>query len=355
MSSKHTSLRFIHLPTAEISHHPAAHVLGAIHFSSGNADEANEAFPNLHLNASILHGNAASELLLLSDVPAAISKLGNISYRANDDFLFGVIHLPENNDASGLHNSTRQAYNEIFALMQELGFRYIYRFWNYMADINGMSDGLERYRQFNAGRKEAFEQHESLINEHYPAACALGLADGPLSIAFLLGRHLTPVAIENPRQVSAYEYPEQYGPRTPSFSRATLLKPDDASTEPTQSAALFISGTASIVGHETRHADDVVAQTHETLANLAAVIEQANQQLSQPLFKLPAMFLRVYVRHVHDLAAIQQVIQDYLNAPVYAIYIQADICRQDLLLEIEATAQVKLDLIEPSSPKAFAK
>ena len=41
--------------------------------------------------------------------------------------------------------------------MQELGFRYIYRFWNYMADINGMSDGLERYRQFNAGRKEAFE------------------------------------------------------------------------------------------------------------------------------------------------------------------------------------------------------
>jgi chorismate lyase/3-hydroxybenzoate synthase len=348
MSSKPTSLRFIHLPTAEISHHPAAHVLGAIHFTPDDVGITRGAFPSLHLTASILHGNAASELLLVDDAPAATAEFGNITYRANADFLFGVIHLPENAQHTGLQTVTEQAYNEIFELMQRFGFQYIYRFWNYMADINGLSAGLERYRQFNAGRKEAFERHAGLVNEHYPAACALGLAEGPLSIAFLLGKHLRPDAIENPRQVSAYEYPEQYGPRTPSFSRATLLKTE-------QSAALFISGTASIVGHETLHAEDVVAQTQETLANLTAVITQANQQLAQPLFKLPAMFLRIYVRHAYDLPAIQQVIQDHFEAPVHAIYILADICREDLLLEIEATAQVKLDLIQAGSDKATAK
>lgn len=322
-----------------LTHSTARNTLGAIHFTPMIAEPYSSEFPNLHLTTAILQGNATSELLLVDAVPKEMTQQGNISYRANDDYLFGIIHLNDADAASSeLQTVTEQAYNEIFELMRRLGFRYIYRFWNYMADINQPSNGLERYHQFNAGRKEAFNRYADLIDEHYPAACALGLASGPLSIAFLLGRHLTPIAIENPRQVSAYQYPEQYGPRTPSFSRATLLKSDHQAT-------LFISGTASIVGHETQHADDVIAQTQETLTNLKAVIDAANKKLEQPLFKLACMFLRVYVRNAEDLAAIQQVIDDHLQAPAHAIYILADICRQDLLLEIEATAQVKLDLI----------
>ena len=37
---------------------------------------------------------------------------------------------------------------------------------------------------------------------------------------------------------------------------------------------LFVSGTASIVGHETQHRGDVVAQTRETLANLSSVLAE---------------------------------------------------------------------------------
>jgi chorismate lyase/3-hydroxybenzoate synthase len=341
MSSLAPSLRLTHLPFADISKSQTNHILGAIHFTEACFDSAlacND-FPNLNLAAHILQGHEmASELLMVEDSPTVLSHQGHIQYRSNSAYLFGVITLPEfadTADASGLQLSTEQAYNEIFELMAALDYPYIYRFWNYITDINGVSQNLERYWQFNAGRKDAFTRHADTIGAQYPAACALGLSKGPLSIAFLLGRETVPIAIENPRQVSAYEYPEQYGPRTPSFSRATLLKSSDVST-------LFISGTASIVGHETYHLNDPAAQARETMVNLQIVLDQANQQLDKPLFKLNELFLRVYVRNAQDLPLIKQAIQDHLNATCKAIYILADICRQDLLLEIEAIAQADI-------------
>ncbi|PKO50242.1 MAG: hypothetical protein CVU27_09200, partial [Betaproteobacteria bacterium HGW-Betaproteobacteria-20] len=203
-------------------------------------------------------------------------------------------------------------------------------------DINGVDHGLERYRQFNVGRKNAFLAYGREVASKLPAACALGLADGPLTIAFLLGRK-APVAIENPRQINAYEYPEEYGPRTPSFSRATLL-----CTE--LDNLLLISGTASIVGHKTLHPSDVVAQTRETLANLDAVITEANRILGEQKFDLRNIFLRVYVRHSTDLSLVRNEMQRIMGGTIKAVFIQAEICRRELLLEIEATAWNKPEL-----------
>lgn len=209
-----------------------------------------------------------------------------------------------------------------------------------MADINGISEGLERYRQFNVGRKDAFASYENGIGDQLPAACALGLAAGPLTIAFLLGRQ-APIAIENPRQINAFEYPEDYGPRTPSFSRATLLPVEKNET-------LFISGTASIVGHLTQHADNVVAQTRETLINLDAVIAEANRILGQEKFDLQDIYFRVYIRHAADLDVVRDEIQRHIGGEVKALFVQADICRAELLLEIEAT-------VGPSFKLAYTK
>ena len=348
MSSLKPSLNLIHLPVAEALQFStqntlSQYTLGIISFSDpNNASQVASISPStvshLQLSAQILEGaEHACELINTNEAVTDTQHLGNIAYRSNDNYLFGIIELPELTEnttqlegTSDLQRNTEQAYNEIFALMDALGYRYIYRVWNYMANINGMTHSLERYRQFNAGRKEAFARHPELTSNQYPAACALGLANGPLSIAFLLGRDIAPIAIENPRQVSAYEYPEQYGPRTPSFSRATLLKSTTGYT-------LFISGTASIVGHQTLHIDDVAAQTRETMLNLGTVIEQANKEIDKPLFDLDSMFLRVYVRNAADLPIIKATMQDYLGTVPHATFILADICRQDLLLEIEAT------------------
>ena len=267
-----------------------------------------------------------------------------IKYRYDDELLFGVIELSDtlfaaDTDKTPFQLATESAYNQIFSLLDLLSFPYLFRIRNYMADINSESFGLERYIQFNLGRQDAFLNHGRDVEGNVPAACALGfesaVAEGQspqnaLTIGFLAGR-VQPQSIENPRQVSAYQYPQQYGPRSPTFSRANLVKLglDDI---------LFLSGTASIVGHKTLHSGDVVAQTRETIENIKAVLAEANRQLKKTKFELASLYYTVYVRHFADLKAIRNELKCYVGDAVKAVYLQADICRQDLLVEIEATA-----------------
>ncbi len=137
-------------------------------------------------------------------------------------------------------------------------------------------------------------------------------------------------ALENPRQVSAYHYPADYGPRSPTFSRAMLASLADQEI-------LFVSGTASIVGHRTVHAGDAVAQCREVLANIGAVVEAANQVRRSAAYAPDALSYRVYLRHAADLAGVADVLATHLGAAADIVFVQADICRADLLLEIEAT------------------
>jgi chorismate lyase/3-hydroxybenzoate synthase len=88
-----------------------------------------------------------------------------------------------------------------------------------------------------------------------------------LQIYFLAGAH-PPTHLGNPRQVNAYEYPTIYGPRSPSFARATLCRSDSATH-------LFISGTASVVGHQSQHVGSADLQALETVTNLRALVEHA--------------------------------------------------------------------------------
>ncbi|HEX7686562.1 MAG TPA: hypothetical protein VF453_02590, partial [Burkholderiaceae bacterium] len=168
--------------------------------------------------------------------------------------------------------------------------------------------------------------------EGAPAACAIGAGAGPLCVRVLAGR-VPPQPIENPRQVSAYNYPVTYGPRSPTFSRAAAVQADASEV------ALFVSGTASIVGHQTVHAGDVLAQTRETLVNLQTVIAGANARGSA-VFELPALDCVVYVRRPGDLALVRATFEEAVGAgsPAArgAVYVRADICRSDLLVEIEA-------------------
>jgi enamine deaminase RidA (YjgF/YER057c/UK114 family) len=148
-------------------------------------------------------------------------------------------------------------------------------------------------------------------------------------VYFLAGRS-APVFVENPRQVSAYHYPRQYGTHSPLFSRAALLR------QP-QSLTLFVSGTASIVGHRSLHIGDTTRQTRETLTNIEALLSEANRVARGARFELDSLAYKVYVRRPEDLPLIQSELAATLGSQAQVIYLQADICRQDLLVEIEAT------------------
>jgi enamine deaminase RidA (YjgF/YER057c/UK114 family) len=259
-------------------------------------------------------------------------QLSGVQYRRGDDILFGCISVPEadteNSGTSALHAATEQAYREIFATLDESAYPHLLRVWNYLPQINIDTHGLERYRQFNSARRNVLAAHGRDLTGNVPAACALGSVIGsPLVIYFLASRE-APTAIENPRQVSAYEYPVQYGPK-PAFSRASVLR--DAS-----GAILFISGTASIVGHQTVHAGDVAAQTRETLVNIEALLGEANRVSAASRFGMETLAYKVYVRNGADLPLIQSQLHCALGPQTQVVYLQADICRQDLLVEIEA-------------------
>ena len=262
-----------------------------------------------------------------------------IHYAHNDAILFGIIQLSEAEfDGNGaqtgktpLQAAAESAYRAIFAATDALHFPIILRFWNYIADINGNSHGIERYRQFNIGRQDGFLASGHAITGSVPAASAVGFATGPLTVSFLAGRSVTPVAVENPRQVSAYRYPTDYGPRSPTFSRASIVRMDDRDI-------MFLSGTASIVGHRSLHEGDVVAQTRETLANIRAVVSEANRAAPHAGFTPGDLCYKVYVRHREHVGAIHEELRRELGASARFVFLQADICREDLLVEIEAIA-----------------
>ncbi|TDR77786.1 hypothetical protein [Paludibacterium purpuratum] len=260
-------------------------------------------------------------------------RYGDIRYSATPSLLFGVVELDEAafTPASGtpLSAAAETAYRQIFALLAEEDRPHLWRVWNYVPEINRVEHSLERYRQFNIGRHQAFGAFERPVDSS-PAACALGVGPGPLSIAFLAAR--TPAdAIENPRQVSAFVYPSQYGPKSPTFTRAALARLEGQ-------AWLFISGTASIVGHETVHVGDVAAQTRETMVNIGVLVDEANRRLGADGFSLSRLCYRVYVRHAADYPLVRQALVEAVGPTLQAVYVQADVCRHDLLMEIEAQA-----------------
>lgn len=276
----------------------------------------------------LLTSDAATELFL-SDSPVTTGQSGNYYWAETSSYLLVALWANEA-ELGGLNKATEHLYSKLLTNIQTRDYPYLVRVWNYFADINGVDEGLERYRQFCIGRFNAFEQQQ-IAEVQFPSACALGHQGGDLLIYALASK--TPAQhFENPRQASAYHYPVEYGPRSPSFARATLLE------LPNQPAKIFVSGTASVVGHVTQHPDDLNLQIQVTLTNLDCLLAHISHKYAEDhgdrSRQLKPEVLKVYVRHAHDLEIIQQQItQAYPSVPT--VYVAADICRSDLLLEVD--------------------
>ena len=335
-------LHLDYLSPAEYQSAGWADVLGVATFNGPPAPAPGSGeIPVAEVNTPLLLGTADVYEVWRSGQPAKSGQRNRVRFRRSENLLFGCIALAESEIAAGraapsaLHAATEEAYREICTTLDALGFPHLLRVWNYLPDINRDSDGIERYRQFNQARQHALSACGRAVRGKVPAASALGAASGsPLVVYFLAGRE-APAFIENPRQMSAYRYPREYGSHAPVFSRATLLRQKDGLT-------LFISGTASIVGHRSIHVGDTAAQTRETLANIAALLEEANRVERRARFSLGSLACKVYVRRPEDLPVIRAELARALEPTSKVIYLQADICRQDLLVEIEATGMCPL-------------
>lgn len=278
---------------------------------------------------------------------AGAATYGRVQYRFCDELMFGSVCIEERemenpgrdsgrgsslSESAALLRATETAYQEIFAVLKQTQHRHLLRIWNYLPEINGEADGDERYRHFNSARQLAFRNSGRATVGTVPAACALGSPAGsPIWIYFLAARQ-TPTMIENPRQTSAYHYPPQFGRHSPIFSRACVLSESPGTN-------LFVSGTSSIVGHETLHAGNVVAQTEETMTNIGALLHECNRAIGSTRYGLDLLKYKVYVRRPADLGLVKSTLEGFVKPATSVLYLQADVCREDLLVEIEATGE----------------
>ncbi|MBV9621707.1 MAG: hypothetical protein JO341_11885 [Gammaproteobacteria bacterium] len=306
-------------------------MLGIATFDATAAPGGANGIPVARIHTPVLPSAAPVYEVWSAGAPAASGQRGRVHFRRTEDLLFGCIAIAESETSgagSPLQAATAAAYAEICATLEAEGYPHLLRVWNYLPDINRDANGTERYREFNTARQHALQAHGRALTGSVPAASALGSGSASPLVVYFLASRTAPRFIENPRQVSAYHYPPEYGTHSPVFSRAALLEQPGSST-------LFISGTASIVGHRSLHVGDTAAQTRETLANIRALLAEANRLTHRP-FDLSSLAYKVYVRRPADLPVIQRTLTEVLGA-AQVLYLQADICRQDLLVEIEAT------------------
>jgi enamine deaminase RidA (YjgF/YER057c/UK114 family) len=230
--------------------------------------------------------------------------------------------------ASELAERTQSLYRRV---LDATSGRHLYRIWNYVPQINSSTAGLENYRAFCQGRSLAFEaSFGGEFQPQLPAASAVGCDAAQLKVIFVAGE-TPPVHCENPEQVPAYLYPPEHGPRAPSFARATIAR-DGRQTW------TFISGTSAIKGHQTIAPGAFDAQLECTLDNLRLMSRKAGMGDDLGAGRMVRRQFKVYLRHADDFLAAQKQLERslFLRTDVVT-YLQAEICRAALNIEIEAT------------------
>jgi enamine deaminase RidA (YjgF/YER057c/UK114 family) len=254
------------------------------------------------------------------------SKEGAFEFLENDDFLAGFCQIPV--DAPNLESVTFEIYEQL--LRKAEGFS-ICRIWNYVPEINvEYPDLIENYRLFCSGRSLAFESFSNGSEPiHYPAASATGTAIPALSVVFLATRFRVE-NWENPEQTPAYRYPLEYGPRAPAFARASRFS-DSSGDE-----WIFVSGTAAIKGSSTISTGDFSEQLNLTLENIDLVLRGCDLSLSDRDSNRPRHFY-VFLRDESDYSKLLERMNPLLGINDSISVVKGDICRSDLMVEIELT------------------
>jgi len=246
----------------------------------------------------------------------------------------------------------RRAFDAMNDVLQREGMdlSHVVRQWSYiegLLDLSAARAGVrQRYQAFNECRASCYGQ--VAFTSGYPAATGIGTRAGGVVLACVALRHdhdTYVMPLSSPLQTDAHGYSQGVLVGDPSsaatskapplFERAKLIVQGNAGT-------IYISGTAAIRGQDTIPADDVRAQTVTTFKNIDALISLDNlsahgveagpsaPQLAQ---------LRVYVKRARDLPMVRDLCVDHYG-DLPSSFVIADICRHELLVEIEGTAQV---------------
>ncbi len=311
----------------------APHILAIIGHGSGDSVSAIGKGLSIDVNLPQLSQPPLLEVWR-SSAPVWCDQVQDIRLAFTDEVVFGCLEVPESS-GSVLDDVARAAYERIINYCARSGYAHLLRMWNYVPVINHEQQGLERYRRFCLGRHQAFSTYYKELASILPAASAVGTHGGPFQVLFLAGKQ-PGRPLENPRQISAYEYPPIYGPKSPSFARATLQRTSTG-------CQLFVAGTASIVGHTTQHHGDPTKQVVETLSNIDAILNRVCCECPELLPTEPSEgLLKVFVRNQADLHSVREALEGHECGRGPILYARGEMCREALLVEIEGMWHLSL-------------
>ena len=234
---------------------------------------------------------------------------------------------------------TFEAYVSIAEQLAAGAHRHPVRFWNHVPFITDPADaGRDNYMVFNAGRFRAFSDwygSPARFERDVATASATGHWSRDL-IVHCLATDAAGAAVNNPRQVAPYHYSQRFGPLPPCFARATKLE---------SSELLLVGGTASVRGEDSVHVDDLASQCRETYVNLASLVSAAIGKKLTSSAKLPRLLagfrdLRVYYPDRAREAEIEESIKENFPNLRHLEMLHADLCRAELLVEIEGIADL---------------
>ena len=147
---------------------------------------------------------------------------GALRWSTDGDYLYFAIEVDEH-EVGGLDPAAEHAYRRISTMFDERPAAdgeamQVLRLWNYLDGINDGDGDDERYRQFCSGRARGLGER---VRNGFSAATAIGRRDGRRMLqVYGLAARVPGVAVENPRQLSAWRYPREYGPTSPTFAPA---------------------------------------------------------------------------------------------------------------------------------------
>ncbi len=279
-----------------------------------------------------------------------IERLGERTVVTRHDGLafLHLAHILPETDSTSVYERSLDALARMSDGIRAQGFRchQIIRTWLYLPDIGGAEGDTHRYNELNRARTDFYRDiHFSaehvppeVRHRSYPASTAIGTSGADIvmsCIAMATDRDDVKVApLENPLQTSAFDYGQQYSPRSPKFARGLAIVVGD-------SATVFVSGTASITGSQTQYVGDAKGQTWQTLDNIVTLLSEVNlRRHGMPGFGATlddVALVRVYVKRQEDYAVVKDICECRLGE-VPTVYAVADICRPELLVEIEGIA-----------------
>ena len=225
-----------------------------------------------------------------------------------------------------------------------VGFNQVVRTWIYVNQINKGPPGWQRYQELNRARTDFYRDIRFGAKLRrpggpatiYPASTGIGTSGAQVNMACVALDSSRPdvfiVSLENPQQTPACAYHAAYSPQSPKFARAMAAVHGHY-------VSTLVSGTASIVDAKTVYPGDIVRQTEQTLENIEKLIGPENFArhglAGSGVALRDVAKLRVYVKHPDFYESCREVVEQRLPG-VPAIYLHADVCRPDLLVEIEA-------------------